>query len=256
MRLSTRRRLSIVFAAVVASALAACGGAGVGGGGATQNLMPQNGYTGTTGVGARKIGPINIYPGEVVGEPNKFNPHTGDSPSGGQGQKVGAITCDKVEHIANYHVHYYVGLLVNGKQIAIPMAIGIMHPEPARNGYISKTQPTGCWYWIHTHDASGMMHIEDPRSLPPSDVLFKFGAALSVWGVTASANNFAQFKGPVHVYVGNVAQLGQTTVNAYTPFTKGVAEVPLHSHTVIWIEVGAKYLKANQLPPVTFYTEY
>ncbi len=257
MRESSRRWPSIVLTAIVASALTACNGSAGSPSGmnAAANMVPQSGSTSAVAVPdavAGKVGPVNIYPGEVVGIDNRFVPPDGDTKTGGQGQKVGAVTCDPVEHVDNYHIHYYVGLIVDGRQIAIPDAIGMMNPGLEQNGYISSAK---CYYWIHTHDASGMMHIEDPRNLPPSAQVFKFGEAMQIWGVTASATNFGHYNGPVHVFVGNVP-LKQTTVSKYAAFTKGLAEVPLRSHTAIWIEVGAKYRTAAQLPPVTFYTEY
>lgn len=254
MRDLVRRWSTICLVAVVASALSACSGRSGSGTAVAPNVMPPVMQMGSDAVTPDVLRPVNIYPGEVIGRDNEFSPADGDTSIGGHGQSVDSVGCNKVEHTGNYHVHFYVGLIVNGVQVAIPDAIGIMGPGPESNGYI-KTAST-CWYWIHTHDASGMFHIEDPRRLLPSAQIFTMQAALAVWGMKPTADSFGKFKGVLHVFVGNETQLGQTTVGSYTPWTKYVGQIPLRSHTVIWIEVGTRYVAANKLPPVTFYTEY
>jgi hypothetical protein len=67
--------------------------------------------------------PIQIVGGDVVGA--QVFP-AGDTSSGGQGANVDGIPCDKAT--SPYNVHAHVTLFHNGKQIAIPIAIGIMKP--------------------------------------------------------------------------------------------------------------------------------
>ncbi|MBV8490700.1 MAG: hypothetical protein JO199_09240 [Candidatus Eremiobacteraeota bacterium] len=256
MRDSNRRWSAVVAAIVAASALAACNGTAGTGNGATAgpNVMPQvSQFNGTSGLRSRSLSPVSIYPGEVWGADNLFIPGDGDTKTGGQGQKVAGVTCDKTEHTNSYHIHFFVGVIYKDHAVALPDAIGMMTPGAENNGYISTA---GCFYWIHTHDASGMMHIEDPRSYPPTDVLYRFSTALSIWGQTYSANNFGRLTGPVHVFIGNVSKAGQTTVSKYTAYTGSLGSIPLRTHEVIWVEVSTPYFTATQLPAVTFYTEY
>ena len=59
----------------------------------------------------------------------------------------------------------------------------------------------------------------------------------------------------MHVFVGNVP-LKTLQVTKYGSWSKGLGQVPLYSHTAVWVEIGSPVLTAKQLPSVTFYTEY
>lgn len=251
MRESTRRRFAAVLVLIMAGALTACNGSGGNSGASAPSLVPPVSST-FENPGPDVLGPIGIYPGEVVGRDDKFNPKDGDMTNGGHGNKVGNVPCDPVEHINQYHVHAYLGLIVNGKQVAIPDAIGMTGPGPEVQGYISKAK---CYYYIHTHDASGLIHIEDPRNFAFSTSQYTMSTPLAIWGISYGPNNFGSFTGAVHVFVGNVP-LKTTQVTKYSAWTKGLAKVPLYSHTAVWVEIGSPVLTAKQLPSVTFYTEY
>jgi hypothetical protein len=49
---------------------------------------------------------------------------------------------------AAFHIHTHLDILINGKSYTIPPQIGII--------------PGKCFYWLHTHDESGVVHIESP----------------------------------------------------------------------------------------------
>ena len=57
------------------------------------------------------------------------------------------IECDIVEHLT-FHTHTNLTMTVDGKLQKIPAGIGII--------------PAKCIYWLHTHDDSGLIHIESP----------------------------------------------------------------------------------------------
>jgi hypothetical protein len=196
--------------------------------------------------------PIDIQPGEVIGEDNLFTPNDGDSPSGGQGQSVDGIPCAPTMYLTMYHVHAYVGILVNGLQVAVPDQIGLYVPGPISNGYTSTAQ---CYYYLHTHDATGMIHIESPSSAPRTSTLYTLQNVLDVWGITVGPDNVGPFDGQVRTFVGTVP-LGTLTVQSYTEFTGAPNTIQLYSHEAIWLEVGPTYVVPPNLPPVTFYTEY
>jgi hypothetical protein len=244
----------------LAATLSACNS---GGAGSPSNVMPQGGVPQfapaarelSDAIAPNALSPVKIYPGEVVGTDDMFKPGDGDAKDGGRGQKVGKIPCLPTEYLTDYHVHAYLGLVVNGKQVAIPDSIGLKKPGPESNGYISTAV---CFYYIHTHDASGMIHIEDPKALAPSATVYTLADFLHIWGVGVSKYGVGKFHGHVHVFIGNVPALGQTTVKKYAAFTDvaNVDTIPLKSHEAIWIEVGKSYFTAKQLPSVNFYTEY
>ena len=253
MRGSIRRWPAICLTAVLATMLSACHGAGTVGG-TGSNLIPQAPQS--VAFAPNTLSPINIYPGEIVGMDNEFRPNDGDTRLGGRGGNVvDKIPCDATEYLNDYHVHMYLGIIYQGKQIAVPDSIGLHKPGAEQNGYITTA---GCFYFIHTHDASGMIHVESPSNLPPSAVVYTLKNILDIWGMKYTATSFGNFKGTLHVFVGNVPALGQTTVGTYTKFKNAgqLGTIPIKSHEAIWIEIGKPTIRATALPPVTFYTEY
>jgi hypothetical protein len=260
MRVSTLRGSVACLSAIEALALAACNGSAGSGQVAAPRMVPRVSQAAPMGVPLSNdmtspdaLAPVSISPGAVIGKDDIFKPRDGDQPAGGHGAQIGKTTCDPKEHVDAYHVHAYLGLVVNQQQVAIPDTIGMVKPGREVNGY---TRNAKCFYWIHTHDASGMIHIEDPNTESLDKVIYRLGTFLKIWGVPSTSTSFGSFKGPIHVFVGNVPVIGQTTVSKYHAYTGSIAKIPLHSHTAIWIEVGAKYFTAAQLPEVTFYTEY
>ena len=253
MRGSIRRWSAICLTAVAAALLAACHGTGTPG--TSSGLIPQAPQQSGAAITPDTLSPINIYPGEVVGNDNMWKPKDGDTIRGGRGNPVDKIPCNPTEFLNDYHVHAYLGIIYQGKQVAVPDAIGLKGPGPEQNGYITTAK---CFYYIHTHDASGLIHIEDPANLPPSATPYTFKQVLDVWGVKYGEKNFGAFKGGLNVFVGNVSALGQTTVSSYKRFgqTAKLDTIPMKSHEVIWIEIGKPIVIAKKLPPVTFYTEY
>jgi hypothetical protein len=46
-----------------------------------------------------------------------------------------------------FHIHSHLIILINGHYYAVPALIGITN---------------NCFYWLHTHDGTGIIHIESP----------------------------------------------------------------------------------------------
>ena len=252
MPLPNRRPFYMFVAALFAVSLAACsGGAGSSSGAAGQSGMLPPGSSGTS-LAPRALSPVVIEPGAIDGADNAFNPVDGDSASGGNGQTVDDLPCAPTMVTNKYHVHVFLGVVVNGRQLAMPDTIGMHNPGAEVNGF---TNTASCFYEIHTHDASGLVHLEVNKMLPLSDVVYHLKNVLDVWGMPHSSTSFGSFSGPMHVYVGNVP-LKQTVVSSYVPFTGNIQNIPLRSHEAIWVEIGSTYYTASELPSVTFYTEY
>ena len=76
---------------------------------------------------------------------------------------VEGINCDALEQTA-YHIHAHVTIWINGQQVQIPQSIGIAPDQ-------------SCLYWLHTHDSSGVIHIEAPNKVSPT-----LGNFLDIWG--------------------------------------------------------------------------
>ncbi len=63
------------------------------------------------------------------------------------------------------HIHQHIDVLIDGKAVAVPADIGIN----AAAGFLSE---------IHTHDATGIIHVESP-----TNTTFRLGQFFDIWGV-------------------------------------------------------------------------
>ncbi|TLY04256.1 MAG: hypothetical protein E6K95_02750 [Thaumarchaeota archaeon] len=61
-----------------------------------------------------------------------------------------------LSEVANYHVHPYLRIVIDGQNITIPAAIGIVNPQ-YQNGI---ARGGTCFEPLHTHDATGIIHVE------------------------------------------------------------------------------------------------
>lgn len=137
--------------------------------------------------------PIPIHPGVPIGEP-LFPP--GDTPTGGQGQHVNGIQAD-IGALIRVHFHIHLSLFHDGRQVSLPADIGILHLRVA----VSPTQNVRvtAYYWLHTHDASGIVHIESPYANPP--FRWTLGDFFAIWGRPLTAMNIAGWHGPTRIFV-------------------------------------------------------
>lgn len=154
----------------------------------------------------------SLYPPATIG---KVTFPDRDTPSGGQGEPVGGVGCI-VTIAAHFHAH--VSLFVNGEQIAMGRGIGL--PQ----GTLANGQITGgaCRYWLHTHDASGVVHVEPPST----STVLTVGQLFAVWGQPLTTSNVAGFQGPVAVYVNG------------SPYTGDMAAIPFDVRKEITLTVG------------------
>ena len=69
-------------------------------------------------------------------------------PVAGYGETVGAVSCDSGGHDAAYHLHAQLAIILpDGTRTDVPADIGVK---------------ASCMYWLHTHDATGKLHVEAP----------------------------------------------------------------------------------------------
>ena len=71
------------------------------------------------------------------------------------------IKCETVERTA-FHIHAHLDIFINGKLYTVPAQIGIV--------------PDKCLYWMHTHDETGVIHIESPENRN-----FTLGQFFDIW---------------------------------------------------------------------------
>jgi hypothetical protein len=159
--------------------------------------------------------PIPLVDGTTIGKAMIPVAKVGaDTKSGGQGQPVDGISCAGMEY-ATLHVHSHLALFYHGTQVQIPRLIGGA-PVP----------PQGCLYWIHTHDATGIIHIEAPQLSPPGGSDYTTGILFDIWGQPLTRSNVAGLKGPVTAYVNGQKYDGDLRM------------IPLKAHQLITLEVG------------------
>jgi hypothetical protein len=131
------------------------------------------------------------------------------------GLPVDSIQCQSSEGAAE-HVHTHLQLFNRGHAVAVPAQIGI--PEGA-----------GCLYWVHTHSADGIIHIEAPVVRT-----FTLGQFFDVWGQDLSRTQ----AGPLHATRGRNLRI---TVNGKV-WTKDPRSIPLRDHEEIVIQNGPPYV--------------
>jgi hypothetical protein len=85
-----------------------------------------------------------------------------------------------------YHIHPTLRISVDGNEIPVPANIGI--------------EPDGRSRYIHTHDATGVIHVESPIQVD-----FTFGDFMKIWGKRLDQQCFDIYCGTVTVSVnGNI----------------------------------------------------
>lgn len=73
---------------------------------------------------------------------------------------VGNIQCDAAEQLA-FHTHAHLSIYIDGKNVQLPAQVGITNT---------------CFYWLHTHDATGIIHMESPKAIQ-----LNLGTFLQLW---------------------------------------------------------------------------
>lgn len=137
------------------------------------------------------------------------------------GRTVDDIACQSSEQVA-YHYHAHLAVFVEGRARQIPAGIGIAAPRHVQ------TTPTGvfvnggsCFYWLHTHAADGVIHVE-----APSQQIYTLGEFFDIWRQPLSATQVGPLRGTVTVFLdGHRRRIDPRTI-------------ALTAHRVIQLDVG------------------
>ncbi len=132
---------------------------------------------------------------------------------------VNNIACSSMEQLS-YHVHAHLTMYINGQPAQLPAQIGIA-PDAS------------CLYWMHTHDTSGVLHIEAPQK-----TTYKFGTFLQLWH-----DRFGSLQYPAQLDSTNGWQV---YVNG-DPYTGNFADIPLDPHTLITMAYNSPDVKPDKL---------
>ena len=211
-----RRRRQLLIAAgglVVAGGIAAAIVASTGGGGGAANLgalstlgtlqpAPASGAIGPEGVPVPSAAPL-------TGTTTKAS-----------GQAVDGISCSTTEQTI-FHIHAHLTVFVNGTPRQIPDGIGI--PDAvATSTQVGPFVSSGrCFYWLHTHAADGIIHIESPIHRT-----YTLGNLFDEWGQPLGPDQVGPASGHV------------TAIDNGKVYRGNPRDIPLTAHAQIQLEVG------------------
>jgi hypothetical protein len=171
--------------------------------------------------------PVAASTGSAATGPTQLAPLTGQT-SGGVVDGIGA---GNTEQLA-FHIHAHLAIYVNGRQETIPYGIGVLPPMQLQQTVEGPFVVGGtAFYWLHTHDDSGVIHIESPVVRQ-----YTLGEFFDIWGQPLGPTQVGPVRGPVTIRVD-----GRTV-------TGDPRDVPLDEHSVIQLDVGS----VGPLQPFTF----
>ena len=129
-----------------------------------------------------------------------------DSTSSSAAAVIDGIECNTSE-FTTFHIHAHLDYYVNGNHMTVPEKIGIVDNK--------------CLYWMHTHDASGIIHIESPKSEE-----FTLQQFINIWNATGG---FPIFGATPKIFVNGQSVnsiLSDTTVNKHDEIALVYGNVP------------------------------
>ncbi len=133
------------------------------------------------------------------------------------GLPIDGIRCDRMEGTIE-HEHINLQLYDRGHMVAVPAGVGI--PQDAE-----------CLYWLHTHRADGIIHIESPVRKP-----FTLGQFFDIWGPDLSWTQAATLQAPHHktlsIWIDGVAWHGHDP-----------RAIVLHDRETVVIQNGPPFAK-------------
>jgi hypothetical protein len=136
------------------------------------------------------------------------------------GQAIDGISCDTSEQTL-FHIHTHLTIFVNGQQRQVPAGIGIPDAVAQQTQAGPFVDSGSCFYWLHTHAADGIIHIESPVKRT-----YTLGEFFDEWGQPLGPSQVGSARGKVTVLVN-----GQV-------FKGNPRDVPLGSHENLQVEAG------------------
>ncbi|TAM92382.1 hypothetical protein EPN42_01190 [bacterium] len=130
------------------------------------------------------------------------------------GASVDGVPCQPLEGQV-VHMHAHLTILIKGSPLPIPSDVG----RPAA---------ANCIYWVHTHAADGIIHVEAPTKRT-----FTLGTFFALWGQPLGAAN-----------VAGIPVAAGEHVRAYLngkAWERNPAAIALTPHADIMIEVGPPF---------------
>jgi len=142
------------------------------------------------------------------------------------GRTVDGISCrTEAKEVVKYHVHVHVTIYFDGDMQRLPAGVGITKPfavEQYPQGPFDDVGIYDCLYWLHTHVADGIIHVEAPAKQQ-----FTLGQFFDIWNQPLSSSQVGPDKGRVVVFENGRRLDGNPR------------STPLLAHGDIQIDVGS-----------------
>jgi hypothetical protein len=227
-----RRRLWLTIAAAVIVVAAAATGItlAVGGGGAQAG--------GPSSPDLSLAPPRTLGPLKPASSPGPLGPESVPIPGAAPlattatkttGQAVDGIGCQTSEQTI-FHIHAHLTIFINGSPRQVPAGIGIPGAQAQNTAQGSFIGSGTCFYWLHTHAADGIIHIESPIHR-----IYTLGNFFDEWGQPLGPDQV----GPV---AGHVTALYNGQVYKGNP-----RDIPLNAHAQIQLEIGTPLIAPESI---------
>jgi hypothetical protein len=207
-------------AAVIAAAVAITLAVGGGGGGAPAAAGPLRLSALST------LGTLRAAPAAGPAGPEGVPVPPGAAALAGtagqaSGKQVDGIGCSTSEQTL-FHIHAHLTVFVNGTARQVPAGIGIPGAQAQQTAQGPFIENGTCFYWLHTHVADGIIHIESPVHRT-----YTLGEFFDEWGQPLGPGQVGPARGKVTaIYNGRV-------------YHGSLRDLPLAAHAQIQLEVGA-----------------
>jgi hypothetical protein len=136
------------------------------------------------------------------------------------GQPIDGISCSPGEKTL-FHVHTHLTIFVDGVAKQVPAGIGIPGAQSQNTPQGPFVASGSCFYWLHTHAADGIVHIESPVKRA-----FTLGQFFDEWGQPLGPSTVGPANGTVVTIVDGKVYKGDPR------------NVDLTAHEQIQLEVG------------------
>ena len=210
----------LVIVIVVVVVVSSSGGSGNGGGTAAGGKSaPQLKLASLSSLGPlRPAGAAGATGPEGVPIPS--GPALASTAGKATGQTVDGIQCQTNEQTI-FHIHAHLTVYVNGAARQIPAAVGIPGAQPQSTPQGPFIGSGTCFYWLHTHAADGIIHVESPVHRT-----YTLGNFFDEWRQPLSPTQVGPVKGKVVAIYNGQRYVGNPR------------DIPLNAHAQIQLEVG------------------
>jgi hypothetical protein len=150
------------------------------------------------------------------------------------GRSVDGISAAAAEQLA-FHIHAHLTIFVAGRARQIPYGVGIARPlevESTAQGLFALGGAT--FFWLHTHAADGIIHIESPI-----ERTYTLGNFFDIWNEPLGPERVGPAIGHVTAFFNGRHYLGNPR------------DIPLLAHAQIQLDVGRPLIgpESIQFPP-------